>query len=432
MQVGGIKGWTKRLLNLSDGQLEVCKKDGRIILTIDLKDCTMIDVNEQSKRPHSFYIECEEVYVFAVESDEERNNWISALQKAKEKTNSSEKKSDGSESVSLEDFKLLKVIGRGGYGKVQLVRHIPTGKLYALKCLSKSTIADCDLIERTIIERNVLLSLNHPFLVNAKYAFQNDTKLFLATEYVPGGELYQRIKEEGSFPLERVRLYGAQLALAIGYLHSKGIIHRDLKPENILIDRNGYLKLTDFGLVKRGMTKGKTTETFCGTPDYVAPEMILGNPYEKAVDWWAFGSLIYEMANGLPPFYKENTNDMYCSILSDPIEVFDDSDPDLVDLFVKLLNRNPSKRLGASDRDYLDVIEHPFFSSINFDDLLQEKIPMEWKPNITNDMHVSQFDEQFTELEPTLTYEDPSIISSSVQENFIGFSCVNDGRDIID
>lgn len=432
MHVGGLKGWATRLLKLQDGHLNVCKKDGRILFTINLKECTMIDVNEQSKRPNSFYIECEEIYNFALDSDEECKKWVSTLQEAMDEANDSEKKGRNNDSVCLSDFSFLKVIGRGGYGKVQLVRHIPTGKLYALKSLSKSTIVDCNLIERTVIERNVLLSSNHPFLVNAKYAFQNETKLFLVTEYIPGGELYQRIREEGTFSLERVRLYGAQLALAIGYLHERGIIHRDLKPENILINRNGYLKLTDFGLVKGGMTKGKTTETFCGTPNYVAPEMIVGEPYDKAVDWWAFGNLIYEMSNGLPPFYKENMNDMYCSILSDPIEVFDDSDPVLVDLFVKLLNRDPSQRLGSSERDYLDVIEHPFFSSINFDDLLQEKIPMEWKPVITSDIDVSQFDEQFTDLEPSLTYEDPSIITSSIQENFLGFSCVNEGNEVID
>ncbi|KAH0794123.1 AGC family protein kinase [Histomonas meleagridis] len=426
MQIGGIKGWAKRYLKIDGSNLKIYKKDKKTLVeTIDLKQATLIDVNEQSKRPFAFLIELDKVFVFAANNDEECNEWVAKLKKAKTGV-------DSTSSVMLSDFKLLKVIGRGGYGKVQLARHIKTGKLYALKSISKITCADCDLIERTISERNILLTANHPFIVYAKYAFQTDTKLFLATEYVPGGELYTRISEERTFSLNRVRLYAAQLALAIGYLHSHGIIHRDLKPENILIDRNGYLKLTDFGLVKKGMKSGETTETFCGTPDYVAPEMILGKPYDKSVDWWAYGCLVYEMANGLPPFYNENTNDMYYSILSDPIEVTEDADDILVDFIVRLLNRDPKARLGSSDRDYLDVIEHAFFDDVNFDDLLKEKIPMEWKPNITDDLDVSQFDEQYTEMEPNLTYEDPSVISTSLQENFIGFSCINDSHEIID
>jgi len=195
----------------------------------------------------------------------------------------------------------------------------------------------------------------------------------MVLDYVPGGELFGRLKEEGSFSEQRVRLYAAEILVGLGHLHSLKYVYRDLKPENILVDSDGHLKLTDFGLVKTKMETDSTTSTFCGTPEYIAPEMLQQQPYTKSVDWWSFGILVYEMLTGLPPFYDENVNKMYRMILSEPLTFPDSMSPEAQDLISQLLDRNPETRLGASANDYEDIKKHPFFAPLNWDKVLSKQ-----------------------------------------------------------
>lgn len=352
-----------------------------------------------------------------VEEGDDPQSWVDALMNIK-----------NPKVVSLEDFDILKVIGLGGYGKVQQVRHIGNGKIYAMKSLSKAELAKKNLIPKTLAERSVLMKIKHPFLVSAYYTFQTETKLFMVMDYVPGGELYQRLRVEKHFNLERVRLYAAEIAMALGYLHSQGFLHRDMKPENILFDEKGNIRLTDFGLVKEMKPEGDSKSTFCGTPEYMAPEMIKGLKYDAAVDWWSLGVLTYEMFYGFPAFYDANTNAMYRSILYDNVQFEEGSDKLFMDFVKTLLIKDPIHRLGSTG-DFEEVKLHPFFASVKWDDLFNGKIQMEWIPNLSNKTDVSQFDPQFTMMEPKVTYEEPSLISSSVQNQLEDFSMVKSNND---
>lgn len=370
--------------------------------------------------PHAFKIVIPNVRTYQIycDSESEMQEWVRILNKILS--------GKSAKDVTVDDFDILKVLGKGSYGKVQLVKHKGSNQIYAMKSISKRLLGEHELVSRIITERDVLLKINHPFLVSARFAFQTETKIFLVLDYVQGGELFSRLREERKFAEERARFYIAELAHAIGYLHSMGICHRDLKPENILFDKDGYVKLTDFGLVKEQMTKEATTSTFCGTPEYLAPEMVSGNAYDNNVDWWALGTLSYEMLYGVPPFYDVNTNAMYRSILRDEVAFPEDASPDAIDFITKLLDKNPQTRLGSGPNDYKDVISHRFFESINWDQLLKKQIPMQWKPQIHGQTDTSLFDQEFTTEQPKLTYEDPSLIGQNVQRQLQGFTYMNE------
>lgn len=325
---------------------------------------------------------------------------------------------------NIDSFEILKVLGKGAYGKVQLVRLKRTGEIFAMKSLSKQFLAEYQLVERTLTERNVLLAANHPFIVSARYTFQTETKIFMVLDYVPGGELFTRLREEHRFEEDRARLYAAMLILGIDYLHSIGVIHRDLKPENILFDADGYIKLTDFGLVKERMGANDSTRTFCGTPEYIAPEMIAGQPYGQGVDWWACGTLIYEMLFGIPPFYDTNANVMYRQIVSSDVEFPERASAAAADLIRGLLRKDPAERLGARGAD--EIKAHAFFEGVPWKALLRREVPMPWRPALRNTTDTSAFDPEFTAETPKLTYEDPGLVGSSVQRRLEGFTYATD------
>jgi serine/threonine protein kinase len=326
--------------------------------------------------------------------------------------------------VSLELFTLNKVLGRGGYGKVQLVTYKPTGEHFAMKSLSKKRLAEMNLIERTVTERDVLLKLNHPFLVGARFSFTTDTKVFLVMDYVPGGELFQRLRFEHSFDESRVKLYTAELVLAISHLHTLGVVHRDLKPENILVDRNGNLKITDFGLVKDKLDKNDTTGTFCGTPEYIAPEIVSSRPYNHMVDWWAIGCLTYEMLYGGPPFSDDNTARLYHAILNSDIR-FPDRSHEANSLIRGLCTKNPAERLGKNGVE--EIKAHPWFNGLDWQALFECRVEMPWKPDIKSATDVSQFDEEFTAEPAVLTYEAGGDVPDDVNEQLKGFTATNEG-----
>jgi len=214
--------------------------------------------------------------------------------------------------ITPDDFECIKVIGKGYFGKVTQVKFKKDGKIYALKSLKKSRLKDEKQVEHTKTERKVLAEINHPFIINLKFAFQTQTKLYMASECFNGGELFYHLRRGGKFSETQSKFYLSQIIIAIEYLHSKSILYRDLKPENILLDSTGYIKLTDFGLSKENITEYcGCTRTFCGTPEYLAPEMIRGDKYGKAVDVWSLGILLYEMLCGYPPFYDKNNDKLY-------------------------------------------------------------------------------------------------------------------------
>jgi serine/threonine protein kinase len=286
----------------------------------------------------------------------------------------------GYHAVSVHDFKVLWQLGAGEYGKVFLVEYCATRELFAMKSLSKKQIIEGDLVERTLAERSVLLTANHPFLISARWAFQTTKKAVLVMEYAPGGDLLRRMRVDRKFSEPRAQIYAAQLVLGIEYLHGIGIVHRDLKPGNILIDSTGHLRITDFGFVKERMGRDSTTETFCGTPEYIAPEIVAHKPYTMMVDWWSLGIVIYEMLVGQPPFMDKNLSTLYAAITQKTIR-FPDRGPSQAarDLILALCQKDPSRRLGA-DQGASAIKNHPFFAGVVWQDVLEKRIPMEWVP----------------------------------------------------
>ena len=298
--------------------------------------------------------------------------------------------------VKLEDFRILKVIGRGSFGKVCLVEYTPTKEIYAMKSLKKDILIEQEQIENTLLEKEILQTIDHPLLCGLVFCFQTQERIYFVMPFLRGGELFQHLRKFRTFDEEKVRFYGAQIALALQYLHDKGIVYRDLKPENILMDEQGYLRLADFGMAKK-LKNNEKAMSFCGTPEYLAPEIITGEGHDKSADWWSFGILIYEMLCGLPPFYVENLERMYEMIKTGPLKFPKKVtlSEDAKDLIKKLLDRNVKTRLG-SNKGIEEIKAHPFFSTLDFNMILQKKLPAPFIPAIKDDTDVQYFDEEFT------------------------------------
>ena len=302
----------------------------------------------------------------------------------------------------LEDFVLLRVIGKGSYGKVMLARHKATGQVYAVKAISKRELRKRPHeIQRIMAERNVLrANVNHPFLVGLRYSFQSPARLYFCVDYVNGGELFFHLQKERRFSPDRVRFYAAEIASALAYLHSLGIIYRDLKPENCLLDSDGHVRIVDFGLAKTvtDLPKQKTS-TFCGTPEYLAPEVLAQKPYGLAVDWYCLGALVHEMLVGLPPFYSTDHAEMYRRILTERLSLHPDyiRDGATRDFLTRLLERNPAKRLGGGKAGSAEVMGHPYFNGIDWDVLYRKEYDPPYKPKVTNEMDLRHIDPAFTQ-----------------------------------
>ncbi|KAI9636336.1 kinase-like domain-containing protein [Dioszegia hungarica] len=324
-------------------------------------------------------------------------------------------------SLTIDSFELLKVIGKGSFGKVMQVRKRDTLRIYALKTIRKAHIVSRSEVTHTLAERTVLAQVNCPFIVPLKFSFQSKEKLYLVLAFVNGGELFHHLQREGKFNEVRSRFYAAELLLALEHLHGFNVVYRDLKPENILLDYTGHIALCDFGLCKLNMSNTDTTNTFCGTPEYLAPELLSGHGYTKCVDWWTLGVLLYEMLTGLPPYYDENTNEMYRKILSDPLRFPDEMGSEARSLLTQLLNRDPSKRLGVNGAQ--EIKNHPFFSKhIDFKKLWAKKLQPPFKPAVASAIDTSNFDEEFTSEVPQDSVVDDSHLSQTVQQQFEGFS----------
>lgn len=325
-------------------------------------------------------------------------------------------------SLNMDDFDLLKVVGKGSFGKVMQVRKKDTGRIYALKTIRKAHIISRSEVAHTLAERSVLAQINNPFIVPLKFSFQSPEKLYLVLAFVNGGELFHHLQREQRFDINRARFYTAELLCALECLHGFKVIYRDLKPENILLDYTGHIALCDFGLCKLDMKDEDRTNTFCGTPEYLAPELLLGNGYTKTVDWWTLGVLLYEMLTGLPPFYDENTNEMYRKILQEPL-TFPSHDivpPAARDLLTKLLDRDPQRRLGANGA--AEIKAHHFFANIDWRKLLQRKYEPTFKPRVTDPTDTDNFDREFTSEAPQDSYVEGPGLTQDQQEQFVGWS----------
>eukprot|EP01094_Clydonella_sp_ATCC50884_P003275 TRINITY_DN1252_c0_g1_i1.p1 TRINITY_DN1252_c0_g1~~TRINITY_DN1252_c0_g1_i1.p1 ORF type:complete len:424 (+),score=167.71 TRINITY_DN1252_c0_g1_i1:99-1274(+) len=321
--------------------------------------------------------------------------------------------------VGVEDFDLIAVIGKGSFGKVMQVKEKESGEIYAMKVLRKDAIIARKQVAHTKAEKSILQKIKHPFIVNLNYAFQTEDKLYMVLDYVNGGELFFHLKKEGKFSEERVRLYAAEIASALLHLHSFDIVYRDLKPENILLDSEGHICITDFGLSKE-IKQDEGTHTFCGTPEYLAPEVLKGSGHGVAVDWWSLGTLIFEMLTGLPPFYSQNINIMYQKILHGELRFPPYISEAGVSLLEGLLDRDPETRLQG------DAIKtHAFFAGLDWQDLFDKKIDPEFKPPVKSKDDISQIDTCFTSEQAVDSVVEGSAINTA-EVGFEGFTYVGD------
>lgn len=326
-----------------------------------------------------------------------------------------------------QDFELKKVLGKGGYGKVFQVRKTTgadSNSYFAMKVLKKASIVRNQKdTAHTRAERNILEAVRHPFIVELVYAFQTGGKLYLILEYLSGGELFMHLEREGIFLEDTTCFYLCEIILALEHLHNLGIIYRDLKPENVLLDAQGHVKLTDFGLCKEHIQEGIVTHTFCGTIEYMAPEILTRSGHGKAVDWWSLGALMFDMLTGMPPFTADNRKNTIDAILKGKLNIPAYLAADSRDLIRRLMKRQVSQRLGSGPSDGQAVRSHSFFKNVNWDDVLARRLDPPIKPVLRSEDDVSQFDTKFTKQIP-VDSPDESTLSESANLIFQGFTYV--------
>uniref|UniRef100_A0AAQ5YF04 Ribosomal protein S6 kinase n=1 Tax=Amphiprion ocellaris TaxID=80972 RepID=A0AAQ5YF04_AMPOC len=339
---------------------------------------------------------------------------------------------EGCEKADPSQFQLLKVLGQGSYGKVFLVRKIrgvDRGQLYAMKVLKKATLKVRDRV-RSKMERDILAEVNHPFIVKLHYAFQTEGKLYLILDFLRGGDLFTRLSKEVMFTEEDVKFYLAELALALDHLHSLGIIYRDLKPENILLDEEGHIKITDFGLSKEAIDHDKRAYSFCGTIEYMAPEVVNRRGHTQSADWWSFGVLMFEMLTGSLPFQGKDRKETMALILKAKLGMPQFLSPEVQSLLRALFKRNPANRLGAGPDGVEEIKRHRFFASIDWNKLYKKEVRPPFKPTVGRPEDTFHFDPEFTSRTPT---DSPGIPpSANTHQLFRGFSFVatNQSQDI--
>jgi len=374
---------------------------------IYIKTATEIEPTEYKSKKNCFHVVTEaRTFHIVASNEEDMNCWVRILREIAS-LQVAQKSKEEQKTVSLDDFHLLKVIGKGSFGKVILVRKKEPphqDKVFAMKVLNKKTIIQRNEVERTKSEKSILMKLRFPFLVGLLYSFQTPDNLYFVMEYINGGELFFHLQKEKKFSEERVRFYGAEIVAGLEYLHSSGVVYRDLKPENLLLTNEGHVVMMDFGLSKEGLhDKDDRTATFCGTPEYLAPEVLEGRGYNKAVDWWSFGTLMFEMLTGLPPFYCEDVQIMYTRIMTAELEIPDNISPEAGDLLSKLLERDPELRLQDPEK----IKRHPFFKSIDWTLLVEKKIQPPFVPEVASKDDTSNIDSTFTDEAVSFDDDDP-------------------------
>ncbi|XP_058252327.1 ribosomal protein S6 kinase alpha-6 isoform X2 [Hemibagrus wyckioides] len=331
---------------------------------------------------------------------------------------------EGCEKADPSQFELLKVLGQGSFGKVFLVRKVigpDAGQLYAMKVLKKASLKVRDRV-RTKMERDILVEVNHPFIVKLHYAFQTEGKLYLILDFLRGGDVFTRLSKEVMFTEEDVKFYLAELALALDHLHNLGIVYRDLKPENILLDEAGHIKLTDFGLSKESVDQDRKAYSFCGTVEYMAPEVVNRRGHTQSADWWSLGVLMFEMLTGTLPFQGKDRNETMNMILKAKLGMPQFLSLDAQSLLRLLFKRNPANRLGAGPDGVEEIKRHAFFSTIDWNKLYRCELQPPFKPAAGKPDDTFCFDPEFTAKTPK---DSPGIPpSANAHQLFKGFSFV--------
>ncbi|KAL6452817.1 PKC1 Protein kinase C-like 1 [Candida maltosa Xu316] len=333
--------------------------------------------------------------------------------------------------VGLDDFQFLAVLGKGNFGKVMLAESRHTEKLCAIKVLKKDFIVENDEAESVKSEKRVFLTANkemHPFLLNLHCCFQTENRIYFVMEYISGGDLMWHI-QKNRFTAKRAKFYACEVLLGLKYFHDNGIVYRDLKLDNILLTTKGHIKIGDYGLCKENMWFRSTTSTFCGTPEFMAPEIVAGKPYDRSVDWWAFGVLLFQMLLCQSPFKGDDEDDIFNAIENDEVKYPINLSRQTVLVLQALLTKDPAQRLGSGPDDAKEIMEHPYFHDVNFDDVLNCRIPAPYIPEIQSEHDYSNFDQEFTSETPRLTPVE-TVLTSEMQEQFRGFSHISDNASI--
>eukprot|EP00051_Salpingoeca_urceolata_P027652 m.482577 g.482577 ORF g.482577 m.482577 type:complete len:731 (-) comp22588_c0_seq1:650-2842(-) len=331
------------------------------------------------------------------------------------------------EKPSHDTFDYLKVLGQGAFGKVMLAEHKQSKKLFAVKALSKEEIIECDDVECTMTERRVLaLASGCKFLTSIYGSFQTPERLFFVMELVPGGDLMFHLQKEEVFSFDQTRFVVGEILLGLWYLHENGVLYRDLKLDNVMLDGEGHVKITDFGMCKEAIWGAATTTTFCGTPGYLAPEIIKEAPYGKSVDFWALGVLTYELLDGNSPFEGDDEDEIFEEILNKEVDMDSDWTADMRSFVSGLLCREPARRLGMGKSGMADIKAHDFFAGQDWTKLEAREIEPPYKPAAMKDKNdLDNFDSEFTDADVDFTPVDQDVLEDLEQEVFTGFSFVN-------
>ncbi|NXG51791.1 AKT2 kinase, partial [Psilopogon haemacephalus] len=438
-----IKTWRPRYFLLkSDGSFigykerpETSDHNLPPLNNFSVAECQLM--KSERPRPNTFVIRCLQwtsviERTFHVDSAEEREEWIGAIQMVANSLKNQEPEGDtmdykcgsptdssGAEEMevavgrsrtkaTMNDFDYLKLLGKGTFGKVILVREKASGHYYAMKILRKEVIIAKDEVAHTVTESRVLQNSRHPFLTVSSLSLP---RLFLASAtshqaFSCSWQLFFHLSRDRVFPEERARFYGAEIVSALEYLHSRDVVYRDIKLENLMLDKDGHIKITDFGLCKEGITDGATMKTFCGTPEYLAPEVLEDNDYGRAVDWWGLGVVMYEMLCGRLPFYNQDHERLFELILMEEIRFPRTLGPEAKSLLAGLLKKDPKQRLGGGAGDAQEVMQHRFFAAIDWQDVVQRKLVPPFKPQVTSEVDTRYFDDEFTAQAITVTPPD--------------------------
>uniref|UniRef100_A0A8C8REA8 Protein kinase C delta type n=1 Tax=Pelusios castaneus TaxID=367368 RepID=A0A8C8REA8_9SAUR len=323
---------------------------------------------------------------------------------------------------TIDSFIFHKVLGKGSFGKVLLAELKGKNEFFAIKALKKDVVLIDDDVECTMVEKRVLaLAWENPFLTHLYCTIQTKDHLFFVMEFLNGGDLMFHIQDKGRFDLYRATFYGAEILCGLQFLHSKGIIYRDLKLDNVMLDKEGHIKIADFGMCKENVFGENRASTFCGTPDYIAPEILQGLKYTFSVDWWSFGVLLYEMLIGQSPFHGDDEDELFESIRVDTPHYPRWITKESKDILEKLFERDPTKRLGITG----NIKDHSFFKTINWTALEKREIEPPFKPKVKSASDYNNFDREFLSEKARLSYSDKNLIESMDQSAFAGFSFVN-------
>uniref|UniRef100_A0A8C5SUS7 Protein kinase C n=1 Tax=Laticauda laticaudata TaxID=8630 RepID=A0A8C5SUS7_LATLA len=323
---------------------------------------------------------------------------------------------------NIDSFAFHKVLGKGSFGKVLLAELKGKNEFFAVKALKKDVVLIDDDVECTMVEKRVLaLAWENPFLTHLYCTFQTKEHLFFVMEFLNGGDLMFHIQDKGRFDLFRATFYGAEIVCGLEFLHSKGIIYRDLKLDNVMLDKEGHIKIADFGMCKENVFGENKATTFCGTPDYIAPEILQGLKYTFSVDWWSFGVLLYEMLIGQSPFHGDDEDELFESIRVDTPHYPRWITKESKDILEKLFERDPTKRLGITG----NIRDHHFFKAINWTTLEKREMEPPFKPKVKSASDYNNFDREFLSEKPRLSHSDKNLIDSMDQSAFAGFSFIN-------